>query len=278
MDVLNTCGEFAQEAVDIVFTGSDTGIENGKVMSYQRSLNIANDDILDDCLLIYEMNGQPLPKKHGFPLRLMVPGWYGMASVKYLNKIEVIPYRFRGQAMTSYTYSIHPEDKQLIQPVTIIRPRAIMKWPGIAEFFTRNRYIAAGSTTIIGRCWVGGSTLRRKENIIYVAKVELSFDNGNTWVLAEITKRATSPWGWNKWEYVWQATPGLYNIFVRAIDSNNISQTVWPEQEFWDYRGMGVIACQRVTVHVIPELYVGLESVQNMDVVRGSRPADRQLY
>jgi DMSO/TMAO reductase YedYZ molybdopterin-dependent catalytic subunit len=149
-DVLKYCGGIKETAVDIIFTGYDLGIESGKVIHYERSLNISSDNILEDCILAYEMNKQPLPKKHGFPLRLMVPGWYGMASVKYLKEIKVVPYRFTGSGMTSYSYSINPEDKQLLQPVTVIRPHAIIKLPGVAEFFTRNRYIAAGNNLLMG--------------------------------------------------------------------------------------------------------------------------------
>lgn len=277
MDVIKKCGGFSSGAVDVVFTGYDIGIEDGKVINYQRSLNIETDDILDDCYLIYEMNGQPLPKKHGFPLRLMVPGYYGMCSVKYLKHIDVIPYRFRGKAMVAYNYSIHPEDKELKQPVTIIRPRAIIRLPGISEFFTRNRYIQAGKINLEGRCWVGGSTVNRKVYTIDIAQVLLSFDNGETWNEAAITKKRTSAWGWNKWEYEWDAKPGLHTIIIRAIDTSGISQPVWPNIEFWDYRSMGTIAAQRITVHVLSELYVGLESVQLFDE-KGPKPIDRRVY
>ncbi len=275
-DVLGTC-QLSNEAVDLVFSGSDQGIESGKVVRYERSLNIQKDDILHDCLLVYAMNGQPLPKKHGYPLRLMVPGWYGMASVKYLVKIEAINKRFRGPGMTSYTYSIHEKDHDLIQPVTIIRPRAIIKYPGIAEFFTRNRYLTAGRHVLMGRAWVGGSTIRKNRTIIKIDQVSLSFDNGNTWNNAEIVKEATSPWGWCKWEYTWTVEPGIYTIFVRAYDSNNVGQPVWPEVEFWDYRGMGTIATQRLTVHVLPELCVGMESIQAAGV-GDPKPIPRDHY
>jgi DMSO/TMAO reductase YedYZ molybdopterin-dependent catalytic subunit len=277
-DVLNHCGGYTENAIDIIFTGADTGIESGDVINYQRSLNIEKDHILDDCLLIYEMNGQPLPKKHGFPLRLMVPGWYGMASVKYLKEIEVVPYRFRGRGMVTYSYSIHPEDPDLKQPVTIIRPRAIIKWPGIAEFFTRNRYLGAGLNVLQGRAWVGGSTVRRKEHIVDIAKVDLSFDNGDTWNETQIVDKRKSPWGWCKWIYNWNAIPGLYNIIVRATATDGVVQPVWPTHELWDYRSMGTIACQRVTVHVIPELYVGLKSVQSEEIVRDPKILDRKVY
>jgi DMSO/TMAO reductase YedYZ molybdopterin-dependent catalytic subunit len=71
----------APDAVDVVFTGADRGVERGVVQDYQRSLSTA-DARRDEVLLAYEMNGAPLPVQHGFPLRLVAPGWYGMAHVK----------------------------------------------------------------------------------------------------------------------------------------------------------------------------------------------------
>lgn len=178
----------------------------------------------------------------------------------------------------TYTYSVHPEDKELLQPVTIIRPRAIIKWPGIAEFFTRNRYVKSGLTKLEGRCWVGGSTVRRKEHIVDIAKVELSFDNGDSWEETTITQQRTSPWGWNKWEYDWDATPGVHTIIVRATATDGVVQPTWPGPEMFDYRSMGTIAAQRITVHVVNELYVGLESIQSQEPTRDPKPADRKIY
>ena len=78
-----------QDAVELVFTGTDHGIQGGIEQDYERSLSIA-DAVLDDALLAYAVNGQPLPPQHGYPLRLLVPGWYGMASVKWLHKISAV--------------------------------------------------------------------------------------------------------------------------------------------------------------------------------------------
>src|SRR5919198_718499 len=84
-----------ESAVEVLFTGLDRGIDGGVEQSYQRSL-LLEEALRDDLLLAYDMNGQPLPPQHGFPLRLVVPGWYGMTSVKWLSEIEVIDEPFTG--------------------------------------------------------------------------------------------------------------------------------------------------------------------------------------
>ena len=76
-------------AVEVVFTGLDRGVEGGEEQNYQRSLPL-DEALRDDVLLAYEMNGAPLRPQHGFPLRLIVPGWYGMTSVKWLTAITVV--------------------------------------------------------------------------------------------------------------------------------------------------------------------------------------------
>jgi DMSO/TMAO reductase YedYZ molybdopterin-dependent catalytic subunit len=76
-------------AVEIVFTGLDQGVEGEQIQFYQRSLTV-DEAMRDEVLLVYEMNGEPLPPQHGYPLRLLMPGWYGMASVKWLDRIEAV--------------------------------------------------------------------------------------------------------------------------------------------------------------------------------------------
>ena len=83
------------DAVDVVFTGADHGVERGVEQDYQRSLPVA-EALREDVLLAYEMNGAPLPPQHGFPVRLVVPGWYGMAHVKWLRRITVLAEPFDG--------------------------------------------------------------------------------------------------------------------------------------------------------------------------------------
>ena len=100
------------------------------------------------------MNGEPLQPQHGYPLRLLVPGWYGMTSVKWLTSIEAVRQPFDGfQQVVAYRYAQHEDDPGT--PVTRMRPRALMAPPGVPDFFSRHRLVEAGSVRIIGRAWSG---------------------------------------------------------------------------------------------------------------------------
>ena len=113
----------SEDAVEIVFTGLDRGIEGGEEQLYQRSLGL-HDALMPDVLLAYEMNGGPLLPQHGFPLRLVVPGWYGMTSVKWLAAIDVVAEPFQGYQMrTGYRYRATEDEEG--EPVTRIQPRAL---------------------------------------------------------------------------------------------------------------------------------------------------------
>src|SRR5438132_4977156 len=130
------------DAVEVVFTGIDVGAEeDGIVEPYQRSLPIA-EALADDVLLAYGMNGGPLPPQHGFPLRLVVPGWYGMGNVKWLARITVVFEPFTGYQQASYRLRSDPADSGV--PVTRMEPRALMVPPGYPDFHTRCRYISPG--------------------------------------------------------------------------------------------------------------------------------------
>jgi DMSO/TMAO reductase YedYZ molybdopterin-dependent catalytic subunit len=93
-DLLRAAG-IREDAVDVVFTGADHGVERGVEQDYQRGLSVT-EAIDSGAIVAWEMNGQPLPPQHGYPLRLVVPGWYGMASVKWLRSIELIDHEFDG--------------------------------------------------------------------------------------------------------------------------------------------------------------------------------------
>ena len=117
-----------ERGVEVLFTGLDRGVQGDEVQYYQRSLTI-EDATRDEVLLAYAMNGEPLQPQHGYPLRLIVPGWYGMTSVKWLDSIEVIEEPFRGYQMTSYRYAQDADDPGV--RVDLIRVRALMAPPGI---------------------------------------------------------------------------------------------------------------------------------------------------
>jgi DMSO/TMAO reductase YedYZ molybdopterin-dependent catalytic subunit len=220
---------------EIVFTGLDRGIEGGEVQCYQRSLKVA-EAIRDEVMLVYEMNGEPLPPQHGYPLRLMVPGWYGMASVKWLDRIEAVAGPFQGyQMLRAYRYAGGPDD--LGEPVSLIRVRALMIPPGIPDFLTRTRFLYAGAVTLAGKAWAGR---------LSVSRVEVSVDSGSTWMEAQLGE-TISPFAWRTWTFLWNAEPGTYSVCVRATDSDG---NVQPLDQEWNFGGYGNNGVQRVNVIV----------------------------
>jgi len=140
------------DAVDVVFTGADHGIERGVEQDYQRGLPLA-DALADDVLLAYEMNGAPLPPQHGYPVRLVVPGWYGMAHVKWLRDISVVDQRFEG--FQHLAYRLRQAADEPGEPVTRIEPRALLVPPGFPDFMSRVRFVRPGAVTLEGRAWSG---------------------------------------------------------------------------------------------------------------------------
>ena len=154
------------DVVDLVFTGADHGLQGDVEQDYQRSLSV-EDAMHPDVMLVWEMNGQPLLPQHGAPLRLLVPGWYGMTSVKWLTRIEAVPDRFEGFQMLAYRKRDQADDEGI--DVTRIFPRSLMIPPGFPEFFTRTRIVDAGRIELTGRAWSGWGR---------IVRVEVSTDGG----------------------------------------------------------------------------------------------------
>ena len=140
-------------AVDVVFTGHDRGVQSEIEHDYERSLSV-DQALRPEVLLAYEMNGRPLLPQHGFPLRLIVPGWYGMTSVKWLRSVTVQDEPFLGYQQ-AVAYHIRRAEDDPGTPVSRIFPRALMIPPGIPEFLTRERRLAAGPCLLEGRAWSG---------------------------------------------------------------------------------------------------------------------------
>lgn len=233
-DILEEAG-IANDAVEIVFTGADWGVQGNEVQAYQRSLSI-DEAMRDGVLLAYEMNGQPLSPQHGYPLRLIVPDWYGMTSVKWLTSIEAVAEPFDGYQMID-TYRLTQSQDDIGEPVTVKEPRALMIPPGIPDYASRLRIVKAGPVTLTGRAWTA-----RAE----ITKVEVSDDAGASWHAAELDD-PISPYAWSGWSYQWDAKPGRRTICVRATDSNGKTQ---PLDQPWNYQGMANNIAQRVDVLV----------------------------
>jgi DMSO/TMAO reductase YedYZ molybdopterin-dependent catalytic subunit len=228
-DVLTEAG-LRPGTVEVVFTGADHGVQDGVEHDYARSLPVGEAS-RPDVLLAHGMNGRPLDPQHGAPLRLVVPGWYGMASVKWLTRIEAVTEPFAGyQQVGTYRYRRHGDEPG--EPVTRMRVRALMAPPGFPDFLTRRRIVDAGPVLLTGRAWSG------------VVRVEVGADGA--WAEAELGP-VLGPFAWRGWSYRWEAVPGDHVLACRATDA---AGNVQPLEPPWNHGGFGNNAVQVLRVSV----------------------------
>ena len=220
---------------ELVFKGLDSGTRPDLPGTFNFERSLPNDKtLLSECLLALSMNDEPLPFKHGFPLRLIVPGWYGMAHVKWLSEISAIDSQFKGPfQVVDYVYLQNEDDYSNAIPVAEIKVNSIISWPSKGEQLKPDAY------TIKGLAWAGKAT------ILYV---QISTDNGFTWNNARLTSPEHGPYTWTFWEYSWEAiTPGHYFIIARAVDSNGNKQ---PRVAAWNAKGYGNNSTHRIQVTI----------------------------
>ena len=221
-------------AREILFEGCDSGSpEPGMAKTpYLRSLPI-DVAMRPDTLLVYEMNGEELPPEHGHPLRLIVPGWYGMASVKWLRRVSVIDAGFEGYFQT-HKYVLD-DGSGASEPVTSMGVKSLIGSPADGDT------LRAGATVCVnGMAWSGGER---------IAKVEVSADGGETWQAAEMVG-PSERYAWRRWHYAWTPeTPGDRVLMSRASDAAGNSQ---PMRSRWNRYGYMVNGVRPVSVSVSP--------------------------
>lgn len=224
------------DVVEAVFTGADHGVERGIEQDYRRSLPLHVATGSDPRVLVaYAMNGEPLPPQHGYPLRLVVPGWYGMAHVKWLRDITLTATPFTGfQQNVAYRYRQQPDEPG--EPVTRIAPRALLVPPGFPDFMSRVRVLPPGPVRLEGRAWSGHAP---------VTRVEVSTDGCRTWKAAELAPPDIHRWAWRHWHTTWTATPGRHVLSTRATDAQGRTQ---PLDQPWNRGGFGNNTVQRIPV------------------------------
>ena len=168
------------------------------------------------------MNDLSLPPQHGFPLRLVVPGWYGMTNVKWLDRITVLDEPFTGyQQRLGYRFRLDAEEEGT--PLSRMQPRALMVPPGIPEFLTRERTVPAGHCRLEGRAWSGWTPIER---------VEVGADGGSTWADAELADDPPERWAWRAWRYDWRAEPGaLIHHYATKSSDEFVIFDVWQSRE-----------------------------------------------
>ena len=223
-------------AREVVLEGADFGEEEEEglpvELSYARSLSV--EKALDPSILLaYRMNGEDLPLAHGWPLRAIVPGWYGMASVKWLTHIRVLDHPFYGffQSRRYINISVGTQPASGT-PVTRMRVESVVVRPLVGEAISLGQYI------IRGYAWSGQGE---------VANVGVSTDWGKTWNEAKLLDPLSS-YAWTRWEFAWVVEkPGRTIVMARATDSQGNTQPLSP---VWDYRGYGNNGSYGVPVEV----------------------------
>jgi DMSO/TMAO reductase YedYZ molybdopterin-dependent catalytic subunit len=228
-----------RDAVDVVLEGADHGEPGNEPkppggIHFARSMPLAKARSAS-VLLAYKMNGATLPALHGFPLRAVVGGWYGMASVKWLTRILVTDRPFHGYNQ-SIDYAIWERVSGVpsLTPITQIQVKAAIARPTSGE-----RIPAQRQYRVHGAAWAGEAD---------VARVELSVDGGTTWNQARLRGQAV-PLCWRLWDFAWTPhSAGKHTLMVRAADNHG---NVQPMKRDPDRRNYMITHVQPCEVQVI---------------------------
>jgi DMSO/TMAO reductase YedYZ molybdopterin-dependent catalytic subunit len=220
-------------AREVVFRGADCGTVEGysEPIRFERSLQL--DHARDtEVLLAYAMNGEPLPVQHGYPLRLIVPRWYAVASVKWLTEIEVTDTAFGGHyQINKYGYEWNRDGKVVREAVTLQRVRALITDP------EPNARVRSGEVAVRGVAWSGAAP---------IARVEVSVGGGDWQPARLVGERNRHSWQW--WELITRIEqPGVVTLRARATD---LADRVQPERAEWNGLGYGNNSIQQVPIEV----------------------------
>jgi DMSO/TMAO reductase YedYZ molybdopterin-dependent catalytic subunit len=211
----------AAEAVDVKFEGADHGpYYQYEDLAFKRSLDFPYAaDPAAEILIAYDMNGEPLPPDHGAPFRLIVPRWYGVASVKWLKRIDVTLKDYEGEFQVGhymYEWADRPHE-----PVTLLRVRARITDPAPGTT------IPAGTYTVRGKAWSGTGP---------VTHVHVALTGEDDWHVARLQPPA-GPYQWQNWSFQWQAaTVGRHTLRARATD---VAGNTQPDTPPWNRLGYG---------------------------------------
>src|SRR3984885_5496167 len=230
-DVLARAG-VEPDASEVVFGGADSGAVDGLPHSirFERSLPV-RDAMESGAMLAYAMNGHPLPARHGYPLRLVVPGWYAVASVKWLTDIRLTGDPFDGYFQTThYVY----EYGGAREPVRLQKIRSVITRPGDGQ------PLPVGAVIVRGVAWSGAAP---------IARVEVSVSDG-PWQKARLVGTPGAH-GWQQWEFLASGLgPGETRIRSRAVDLAGGVQPEPPEQPEWNGLGYGANFVHEVRVRL----------------------------
>ncbi|WP_135806273.1 sulfite oxidase [Halorussus marinus] len=206
--------------------------------------SIPMEKVLEDCLLAYEMNGSPMNDDHGYPVRLLVPGWYGNNNVKWVDRMHVMDRMVFGEEWETedqrlythwqqYSYRLTPidEETEQFERIDAFDVRDQMESSDIRHPYVYDQLVKSligypgagatvepgpgGSVEVIGVAWAGDDE---------VDAIEVSTDGGDSWSEAEFFGPVDAPYSWRQFRYVWDAEPGSHTLYSRATDANGRTQ------------------------------------------------------
>jgi DMSO/TMAO reductase YedYZ molybdopterin-dependent catalytic subunit len=206
----------SRNACEVVFEGADRGVPKEPPVppgpiSYARSLPLAK-AVRPEVLVAFQMNGRELSQDHGYPVRLVVPGHYGMASVKWLTSIEVLEEPFQGYWQTSdYGYWDYIDGKPVRRPLSEIALKSQIARPSMYEVIP-----ASSDYLVTGAAWCGNTD---------VSEIEVSTNGGRHWAAAEFIDSA-QPYVWRRWQFLWHVPQkaGQCTLAARAKDASGATQ------------------------------------------------------
>jgi DMSO/TMAO reductase YedYZ molybdopterin-dependent catalytic subunit len=224
-----------KRGIEAVFFGMDEKVEKIREKDYAqhfaRSLALS-DALRNEVLIAYEMNGEPLPKSHGAPLRLVVPGWFGIAWVKWLNRIEIIDRRYMSKYMAREYVTIRGEERD---GTTIWRETSVGPMD-VKSIVARAVRRSDGAVRLSGAAWTDGTPLRA---------VEVKIDDGE-WLPASLARSPSAKYAWTFFSFDWRKPPpGEYTVVSRAIDREGriqpmaedpeirLKRTYWEANQQW---------------------------------------------
>jgi DMSO/TMAO reductase YedYZ molybdopterin-dependent catalytic subunit len=232
--LLREC-EPLKRGVEVAFLGADERKEeirkNEYVVNFSRGLHLT-DALRDDLLLCYEMNGEPLSVGHGAPLRLVVPGWFGVAWVKWLRRVEVLDRRLASKYMAREYVTLRGEecDGQTLWRETSIGPMLVK------SIVARAVRLKDGAVRLTGAAWGDGTPLD---------KVEVRIDDG-PWQTARLDRHNRAKFSWVFWHFDWNHPPaGEHTVVSRATDAEGrvqpaaddpvikLKKTYWEANQQW---------------------------------------------
>jgi DMSO/TMAO reductase YedYZ molybdopterin-dependent catalytic subunit len=232
--LLAECGPL-KRGIEAVFFGADEKIEKIRdkdyLQNFARSLSLA-DALRDDVILAYEMNGEPLERGHGAPLRLVVPGWFGIAWVKWLTRIEVLDRRYMSKYMAREYVTIRGEERD---GKTVWRETSVGPMD-VKSITARAVRRGDGSVRLSGAAWTDGTPLKR---------VEVKIDD-SPWQAAHLDQKQQAKYSWTFWSFDWKKPDeGEHVIVSRATDdegrvqppaddpSIKLKRTYWEANQQW---------------------------------------------